>query len=735
MPRPAFPLLALLTAGTALGGLCLPAVAQTSVVLDTVTVEADGGAADGTGTGTGAAESATGPVNGYVAKRTSTGSKTDAPLVEVPQSVSVVGREEIDDRGAQKLDEVLRYTPGVLAGAFGPDSDTDWIYIRGFDATQTGIFLDGLQLFQYAFAGFIVDPFLLERVEVLRGPASVLYGGSNAGGIVNSVSKRADGTRHAYVEGGLTDDPNGYLGVDLGNRFSEDSPWSYRVVGRVKGGDTQTDYADNIRGVIAPSLHFAPDADTSLDIYATYQADEQRHTNGFFPYAGTVTQEAFGRIPRSLYTNEPDLDQFSARQATLGYDLEHRVDETLTLRSNTRYADVTRSEYGPYLFGYYDAASGFGGFAEPVNGLAALNRLNFFHDTQAGLFTTDNQAEIHLDTGPLEHTLLAGIDYKNYRISQVQAVGSAPPLDIVNPFYSNTLSPLFAPYLDEKVELNQLGLYAQDQIKFGGGWILTLNGRHDTVWIDRDDRSAGDNDYDGNDDALSGRAGLGYEFANGIVPYVSVSRFFNPQIGTDANGNAVKPQEGEQYEVGVKYAPTDIDVVVTASLFDLTRRNTLQSDANFVPRAVGEIRSRGVELEAKANLTDDWNVVGSFTAYDLEIREDANPAIVGNQPFLVPEVIGSLWLNYEVPTGQLEGVELGGGIRYIGSSYADNENKLKVPDATVFDARIAYEKDDWGVSLNVNNVFDKRYVAGCQGVLTCGYAEGRSGLLKAHVKF
>lgn len=730
MPRPSLPVLALLLAGTALPGFTPAARAQESIVLDTVTVDADG-----TGEGTGGTERARGPVNGYVARRTATGSKTDTPLVEVPQAVSVVGRDEIDDRGAQKLDEALRYTPGVLSAPFGPDTDTDWLYIRGFDATQNGIFLDGLPLYQYAFAGFIVDPFLLERIEVLRGPASVLYGGSNAGGIVNSVSKRADGERHAYAEGAVTDDPNAYVGVDLGNRFAADSPWSYRVVGRVKGGETQVDYADNLRGVVAPSLSFQPDADTRLDLYATYQADEQRHTNGFFPYEGSVTEASFGRIPRSLYTSEPELDQFKARQATVGYEFEHRVDETLTLRSSTRYADVTRTEYSPYTFGYYDAATGFGGAASPVNGLAALNRLNFFHDTEAGLFTTDNQAEIRLDTGPLQHTLLAGIDYKTYRVSQVQAVGSAAPIDILDPGYTNELAPLFDPYLDEKLTLNQLGVYAQDQMKFGDGWIVTLNGRHDSVWIDRDDRSSFDNDYDGDDGALSGRAGLGYEFASGVVPYVSVSRFFNPQIGTDADGNAVKPQEGEQVEVGVKYTPVGIDAVFTASLFDLTRRNTLQSDANFVPRAVGEIRSRGLELEAKANLTDDWTMVGSFTAYDLEIREDANAAIVGNQPFLVPEMLASLWLNYEVPAGQFDGVELGGGIRYIGSSYADNENTLKVPSAAVLDARIAYEKDDWGLSLNVNNVFDKRYVAGCQGVLTCGYAEGRSGLLKARVKF
>lgn len=717
--------LLLSTAVLAMGAAPLRAQTADTVVLDTVVVEGAGGS----GTAF-----ATGPVDGYVAKDTLTGSKTDTPLIEVPQSVSVIGREELNDRGVLKVDEALRYTSGVFSQPFGYDSDTDWLYIRGFDATQSGVFLDGLNLFQYAFAGYSIDPFLLERVEVLKGPASVLYGGSNPGGIVNEVSKRANGERLRYLEGGITDDPNGYFAFDMGDRVDPESPWSYRILGKLKGGETQTDYADNFRGMIAPMAAYEPDAQTRLDLYGFFQYDNLRHTNGFFPYEGTVVDAPFGRIPRDLFYSEPDLDKYMSRQAMAGYEFEKTLDNGVTLSSKTRYARTEREEYGPYTYGFYDPATGVGFLTEPLDGNSILGRLNFAHDTTADTLTTDNSATFEFDTGAVSHKLLTGLDYKYYQIDQVQASGAAGPLDPNNLVYTNELAPLYAPYIDETIDLNQLGLYAQEQAKFGDGFILTLNGRYDSVWIDRDDRLAADVDYDGRDDALSGRAGLAYEFANGLVPYISVATFFNPQIGTDADGNAVKNQDGEQYEAGLKYAPTFFDGTFTASVFEITRRNVLQTDPlTFIPSAIGEVRSRGFEFEGKANVTDNLKLTGAFTYTDLEIVDDVDPAIVGNQPYLIPEVQASLWADYTILSGALDGVSFGAGLRYVGESYADNANELEVPDATLVDAAVRYQKDDWGVSLNVNNLFDKRYVAGCQGALTCGYGEGRSALLKAHV--
>ena len=709
------------------------AMAQSVIPLDEVVVEAEaGGAGQGAGGLEGggnrtAAVADPGPVEGYVAEAATAGSKLATPIEEIPQIVTVTGRQELDDLGVQQVDEALRYSPGVFASPFGDDGDTDWSFIRGFQTTQTGVFMDGLPLFQYAFASIIIDPFILDRVEVLNGPGSSLYGGSSAGGLVNLTTKRANGERIRYVETGITDEPKGYVGFDMGDRLASDPAWSYRLTGRIYGGEDYVDHADQFRGVIMPSLRYEPDADTRVDIYAIYQRDEAKHTNGFLPYAGTVVDAPYGKIPNDLFVSEPGPDDLTANETMIGYEIEHAVNDVLTLRSNGRYAYIDRSEYQIYPFDSDQTDS-------------VLARGAFAHDTQADLLTIDNQAIMTFGTGFLDHRLLVGVDYRYYGIDQVQASNFAgvASLDPINPVYGRPIPALFDPYLDETVDLNELGIYAQDQIKFGDGFILTLNGRYDSVWTDRDDRTAFDNDYDVQEDAFSGRAALGYEFSNGLVPYISASRFFEPQIGTDTLGDPVGPQKGEQYEAGVKWAPSGLDVVFSAAVFDLTRKNTLQSrfvDGAFVNEARGEVNSRGIELDARIGLTEDIDLISSFTTYDIEIKEDANPAFVGNRPFIVPETLASAFLNYSVPTGMLKGVEFGAGVRYIGKSYADNLNAFEVPDVTLVDARIAYEQDDWGVSLNVNNLFDEDYVASCQETTACYYGEGRKGLLKAHFKF
>jgi iron complex outermembrane recepter protein len=665
------------------------------------------------------------PETGYVAKDTAAGAKIATPVNEIPQAVSVIGQQELRDHGVQKVDEALRYTAGAFSQPFGYDSRTDWVYIRGFDATQMGMYLNGLQLFQYAFAGITIDPFQVSRVEVLKGPASVLYGGSNAGGIINMVPKLANGEHIRYIEAGVDSYPNGYVAPDVGDKFSRDSDWSYRVVAKIRGGDTQTDYADNFRGLLAPSLLYQ-DARTKLQLYGSYQADGLRHTNGFFPYVGTVVPASYGYIPRSLYTNEPDLDKFEDQQASLGYNLEHTVNSNLTLLSSTRWINVHRTEYGPYV---NDTST-----ADNV-----LSRINFGHDTYANLFETDNQAVLRFGTGPVAHTLVAGVDYKFYRIGQWQAVGLAPDLNPVSPVYTNTLPALFSPYLNETINMNQLGGYAQDQMKFGGGWILTLNSRYDAVWIGRDDHTASDMDYQRSDATFSGRAGLGYEFRNGVTPYVSASRLFQPQIGTDQNGLPVKPQTGEQYEAGFKYSPTFMPAIFTAAVFDLTRYNTLQfrslPGGGFANEALGAVRSRGLELEGKANLTSNLKMTAAFTTLDLTITNDPDPTIIGKQPWLVPAAMGSLWLDYTFHEGWANGFGLGAGIRYQGSSYADNQNTLKVPGATLFDMTLHYDHANWGAKLAIKNVFDKTYAAGCQGAGDCSYGEGRVIQLVIHASF
>jgi iron complex outermembrane receptor protein len=313
----------------------------------------------------------------------------------------------------------------------------------------------------------------------------------------------------------------------------------------------------------------------------------------------------------------------------------------------------------------------------------------------------------------------------------MQQTGAATVIDGYNPVYGQPQGPMYDPYIDQDLKRYQIGAYVQDRMEFGDGWIVTLNGRYDYVSTDADGLPS----FTNHDGRMSGRAGIGYEFDNGVTPYVSASTFFNPLIATLGDSSFAKPETGVQYEAGVKYKPDFFDGLITASFFDLTKENVL-TGPTFAYEQLGKVNSRGIELEMQANIAEDWKVTAAFTAYDLKIKENAsNEALIGNRPYLLPEQQASLFVEYKVPQGVLQGLTLGGGVRYIGSSFADEENTLKVPAVALADLKLGYEKDNWGVDLNVTNLFDKDYVSGCQGVYTCGYGEGRKALLKIHTKW
>lgn len=684
-------------------------------------------------------DGATGPVDGYVAKATATGSKTATPLTEIPQSISVVGREELDDRAVvNKVDEALRYTPGVMAAPFGVDPDTDWFYVRGFDAAQTGVFLDGLSLYSYAFGNFQIDPFMLERIEVLKGPASVLYGGANPGGIINLISKRPLDEPLYYNELGINSDGNAFTGFDVNDRLTEDGTLLYRLTGKIAGGDNYSDVSKDVRGFILPQVTYAPDEATSLTVYGLLQGLDQVHVgNGFLPYVGTVVDAPFGKIDRDAYFGEPDIDEGTYTQQMLGYEFKHDFDNGWTFTQNARYAHLHKHEKYPYPYGY--VGPGFGN-VEPIGPDYLLNRIGFEATSKVDSFSIDNRAETDFDLGGTTHTFLAGLDYKYYRLDHVGASGGATPISPTDPVYGVPQGPT-AVYINQIFTQQQLGIYVQDQILFGGGWLVTLNGRYD--YVDTDLKNgptawSGPSNFGYDDGALSGRAGLAYEFENGLTPYVSVATFFNPLVGSrDSDPDPLvtiliplKPEEGLQYEAGIKYEPTFIDGLFTASVFEITKRNVQVTDTLGISTQRGEVRSRGIELEGKINLDENWKVISAFSYTDIEITEDTNPSLLGKSPYLIPETQASLWLDYTVPTGALEGVSLGAGVRHQGESWADSENTKKVPAATLVDAAIRYEKNDWAASLNVANLFDKEYVKGCQGLLTCGYGESRTFTLK-----
>jgi iron complex outermembrane receptor protein len=684
--------------------------------LPTITIE---GSSEG-------ADSSTGPLDGYVARRSAVGTKTDTPIAEIPQAISVVGRRQMDAQGVTTVDQALRYTAGVRSQPFGPDTRNDWFYIRGFDATQTGLYRNGLQLFSTGLAGWRADPFSLERIDVLKGPSSVNFGASAPGGLINLISKHPTEETLRYLEFGIDNFGQSSAAYDFSGKATEDGTFLYRLTGRGHMGGTQTDNVDDNGVFIAPAITWRPNLDTSLTVLASYQKDDTAPLGGFLPYDGTERRAATGRIPRDFFVSDKDRDAYRRDQAMIGYEFAHRIDDTWQVRQNVAYNYLNLFYRALYPFGYTDSSQ------------KELYRINFKTSPEVHLFTVDNQAQADFATGPITHTVLMGVDYKRYHIADDQATASDPsfPLNLANPDYNQPVKDApYKRYVLNQQTLNDVGFYLQDQIKLTPKLILTLAGRYDLTSLQTDNRlTATTTERD--QDNWSGKAGLNYLFDNGIAPYIAVSTFFNPTVGVNAYGEPFKSESGYQYEAGVKYVPPNINASVTAAVFSLTRKNVLTTDpANPLNQVQqGEVRSRGVELEGVASPMPGLSLIASFTAMDLEVTK-SDGEDEGKKPTGIPQVLGAVWADYTLPKGIFKGVGAGAGLRYQGQSYADEANDYRVDDALLTDAALHYERAGWRVALNVTNLFDKHYVAGCDGIYSCFYGEGRRAMLTLAVRW
>lgn len=664
-------------------------------------------------------ETPLGPVHGYVAGRSSSGTKTNTPIMETPQAVSVIGAEQIRDQKANKLDEVLRYTGGVRAGTFGADTRNDWWLIRGFKSDDVGLFLDGMQLFYTSYASWKLQTPNMERVEVLRGPSAVLYGGSSPSGIVNVISKMPPAEPVRFIETGVNNFGNAYVGFDVAGPVAtshENGKLFYRVVGQVQNGPTQVNFTPDNNYFIAPSVTWKPDADTRFTVLASASRQETRGIN-FLPYEGTVTNARFGKIPTSFFAGDPSVDKFTREQEMLGYQFERNLTDDLTFRQNARFAHVDVTYRGYVGNNWADINT------------ASLGRYNWYAKNTANQANLDNQLEYRFNTGAVRHTMLFGVDLKGYQIDDYQAFnfGTVPSINVFNPAYGFDIPLTGAPFRNFQITQKQAGTYLQDQMKLGN-FTLVLSGRNDWVETTQAARDTGATLASRDDSRFSGRAGLIYNFDNGIAPYVSYATSYNPIIGLNAQNQLFLPETGQQTEIGVKVAPRGFDGYFTASVFDLKRQHVATTDpvVTTLQNQNGEVTSRGIELEAVANATRELKLIGSFTAYHLFNSRDLDPSLVGKTPTNTPELLVSGWADYTFKDGPLAGFGFGGGLRYIGSSWADTANTLEVLPAVVLgDLAFHYEWQNWRTALNVINLTDKIYVASCAAASSCFYGDRR----------
>ncbi|HAM6108741.1 TPA: ferrichrome porin FhuA [Escherichia coli] len=731
---------------TAVSGMSVYAQAAVEPKEDTITVTA----------APAPQESAWGPAATIAARQSATGTKTDTPIQKVPQSISVVTAEEMALHQPKSVKEALSYTPGVAVGTRGASNTYDYLIIRGFaaDGQSQNNYLNGLKLQGNFYNDAVIDPYMLERAEIMRGPVSVLYGKSSPGGLLNMVSKRPTTEPLKEVQFKAGTDSLFQTGFDFSDALDDDGVYSYRLTGLARSANAQQKGSEEQRYAIAPAFTWRPDDKTNFTFLSYFQNEPETGYYGWLPKEGTVEPLPNGKRLPTDFNEGAKNNTYSRNEKMIGYSFDHEFNDTFTVRQNLRFAQNKVSQKSVYGYGMcsdplytkdQEALKASPCLSIPQSQWGhTLTRQYVIDNEKLENFSVDTQLQSKFATGSVDHTLLTGVDFMRMRNdidSWFGYAGSVAPSDIYNldrsdfdfGAHPNPSGP-YRVLLKQK----QTGLYVQDQAQWDKV-LVTLGGRYD--WADQ---SSFNRDYgnksERDDKEFTWRGGVNYLFDNGVTPYFSYSESFEPASQTDANGDLFAPSKGKQYEVGVKYVPEDRPIVVTGALYQLTKTNNLMADPNGSLFSVegGEIRARGVELEAKAALSASVNVVGSYTYTDAEYTTDTT--YKGNTPAQVPKHMASLWADYTFFDGPLSGLTLGTGGRYTGSSYGDPANSFKVGSYTVVDALVRYDLARVGmvgsnVALHVNNLFDREYVASCFNTYGCFWGAERQVVATATFRF
>ncbi|WP_339100952.1 TonB-dependent siderophore receptor [Pseudomonas atacamensis] len=678
-------------------------------------------------------ESAWGPVEGYTATRTAAGTKTDTALVEAPRSISVATRQQMDDRSVHSLDDAVRYMPGITASSYGSDTRADWLRVRGFEPTQ---FLDGLPLPKGVYANPKQETWNLDRLALLRGPASSVYGQTPPGGLLDMVSRRPSAEASSEIQLQYGSDNHRQINFASTGKIDDAGQFLYGLSGVVRDSGTQVDHVDNKRYNIAPSLTWNIDDDTKLTLLSQFTRDDTGITSQFLPIQGTKIKSPLGDISHHKNLGDPDWEYYDRTYYALGYAFEHRLNDVWQFKQNLRYtkSDLSFQSLTPgsYPFTTVDAEGNVGRTSTSV-------------DEDISQFAVDNNFQADFATGEVRHTLLLGLDHQRSNTNYTSIFGDGLQTNVINPIYGQ---PIVRParstaFYDYNQKTYQTGLYVQDQMALDQ-WRLTLGGREDWVHTSTEFFNKGDATNTQRDKKFSGNAALSYVFDNGFVPYLSYAESFQPTTGADATSTgSLKPTEGKQWELGIKYQPPGSKTLLTAAVYDLTQKNvavnTFVNNVS-VTSQTGEVKVKGLELEAVSDVTDNLKVIAAYTLAKSEVQKGVDK---GNRLQLMPNQQASLWTDYTWHAGVLDGFGIGAGVRYTGNTYGDKANTwLGKADAyTVFDASVHYDLGRLdnslkGASLAVNatNLFDKDYISTCDSFY-CYYGDQRSVVASATYKW
>ena len=678
-------------------------------------------------------ETAWSPVEGYTATRTAAGTKTDTALVEAPRSISVATRQQMDDRSVHSLDDAVRYMPGITASSFGSDTRADWLRVRGFEPTQ---FLDGLPLPKGVYANPKQETWNLDRLALLRGPASSVYGQTPPGGLLDMVSRRPSAEASSEIQLQYGSDNHRQINFASTGKIDEAGQFLYSLSGVVRDSGTQIDHVDNKRYNIAPSVTWNIDDDTKFTLLTQFTRDDTGITSQFLPIQGTKIDMPFGDVSHHKNLGDPDWEYYDRTYYALGYAFEHRLNDVWQFKQNLRY---TKSDLafqaltpGSYPFTMVDDQGNVG-------------RTSTVVDEDISQFAVDNNFQADFATGDIRHTLLLGLDHQRSNTNYTSIFGDGLTTNVVNPIYGQPIvrPPRSTAFYDYDQKTYQTGLYVQDQMALDQ-WRLTLGGREDWVHTSTQFINKGDATNTQRDKNFSGNAAISYVFDSGFVPYLSYAESFQPTAGADATStDSLKPTEGKQWELGIKYQPPGSKTLLTAAVYDLTQKNvSVNTNVNGVSitSQTGEVKVKGLELEAVSDVTDNLKVIAAYTLAKSEVQKGVDK---GNRLQLMPNQQASLWTDYTWHTGVLDGFGVGAGVRYTGNTYGDKGNTwLGKADAyTVFDASVHYDLGRLdnslkgaSLALNATNLFDKDYISTCDSFY-CYYGDQRSVVASATYKW
>ena len=637
------------------------------------------------------------------AERAVSATKTDTPLIETPQAISVITAEEIRDRTVVDFQDVYRYSAGVAANN-SVDSRGDFVVTRGFDAAQ---YLDGLKRMPDFIYGARLEPFTLERAEVLRGPSSVLYGAGGPGGVLNAVSKRPQfefggqvgifaGTDER-IQGQV--DITGPLGDSIAARF----------VGLLRDGETQWRTPDD-RLLINPSLRFQPSASTDITLIGLYQKDMQGSL-GYVPlYKSLLADSEAERIPFNFYQGEPGFNGMDTEYSSIALILSQQFGDNIAFRSASRYSDMN-TDYQEVYTNY--TANPWADAAETL-----LKREFYVNYENSRVFNSDNNLTIDITTGPIEHKVLFGVDYTWFKQNKDEGFsfdniiappglpfGSPPPIDIYDPQYGAPFDFGAFNFLDYKS--TQLGFYVQDQMSYADRVHVVLGLRRDRATSKRNGVS------ELAQVAWSFRGGVIVEVVEGVSPYFNYAESFLPVPGGDFFGNPFVPRTARQYEGGVKWEPMQ-GALLSAAYYDIKESNYISQDPGNIQNFIqgGSVGAKGFELEAVVRMPQNFELTAAYSYTDAKVLTSSQTLTAGDRLAAQPRHLASIWGSKTFTVGGDWELRAGAGVRYIGNKI-DASQTFLTPSVTLFDAMFSASKGPWTVSITGSNIFNEQYYDLC----------------------